>query len=68
MQVVKNKEITALDLDGLLSEAQDIVLRRRDMVSAKAIEAIESQYPAFRNMIMETLKDDFGIERRVTLN
>jgi len=68
MQVVKNKEITALDLDGLLSEAQDIVLRRRDMVSAKAIEAIESQYPAFRNMIMETLKDDFGIERRVRLN
>jgi cytosine/adenosine deaminase-related metal-dependent hydrolase len=68
MQVVKNKEITALDLDGLLSEAQDIVLRRRDMVPAKAMEAIESQYPAFRNMILETLKDGFGIERRVTLN
>ena len=67
-RVVENKRVTGLDQDELISEAQEIVIRRREMIPADAIVAIEAQYPAFRNMILETLNGEFHVERRISLN
>jgi len=67
-RVVKERALTTVKLDALIEEAQEIVRRRREAIPAEAIAAIEAQYPAFRQMILDTLKRGFGVERRISLN
>jgi len=67
-RVVKERALTTVKLDALIEEAQEIVRRRREAIPAEAIAAIEAQYPAFRQMILDTLMRGFGVERRISLN
>ena len=67
-RVVKERALTTVKLDALIEEAQEIVRRRREAIPAEANAAIEAQYPAFRQMILDTLKRGFGVERRISLN
>lgn len=66
-QVVKSGRVTTIDEQALIAEAKEIVLRRRSGVSTVAMAAVEAQYPAFRQMILDNFSDDIGIERRIPL-
>lgn len=67
-QVVKDRRVTTIDETALIAEAKEIVLRRRGDASAAAMTAVEAQYPAFRQMILDNFADDIGIERRISIS
>ncbi|MGB0576691.1 MAG: amidohydrolase family protein [Alphaproteobacteria bacterium] len=67
-RIISEGRITTVDEEALLAEAQEIVARRRRSIPAKALSAVEAQYPFFRAMILRTLDSDIGIERRISLD
>jgi guanine deaminase len=67
-RIVAEGRITTVDEEALIAEAQEIAARRRENIPAGALAAIKAQYPAFRQMILRTLDDDIGIERRFSFD
>ncbi len=66
-RVVDKRSVVAFEEESLLAEAGEIVERRRRGLPRAAIERIDAQYPAMRDMLLEQLAKDTGIERRITL-
>jgi len=67
-RVVASARIMTVDEEALIAEAQEIVARRRENIPEAALSAIAAQYPAFREMILQTLGSDIGIERRFSFD
>ena len=66
-RVLRNRQLTTIDEDALIAEAQDIAARRKKDMPSESVALIQAQYPAFRNMVRSQLETDSGIERRITL-
>ena len=68
-QVVKDGFLITINEEDLLSEAEEIVVRRRKQMPKDTVETVAAQYPLFRDMIIKTLTtDDLNIKRRFNLN
>ncbi|CAN0452184.1 unnamed protein product [Discosporangium mesarthrocarpum] len=67
-QVVDSGRVTTIDEEALIAEAKEIALRRQSGISSTAMAAVEAQYPAFRQMILDNFSDDIGIERRIAFD
>ncbi|MBK17856.1 MAG: hypothetical protein CMM52_03325 [Rhodospirillaceae bacterium] len=68
VQVVKEGEMTTVNEDDLIAEAEEIVAHRKEALPADVVDIVAAQYPAFRNMIIDTLNSkEMAIERRVNL-
>ena len=65
--ILRNRQLTTIDEEALIAEAQDISARRKMAMPSEAVALIEAQYPAFRDMVRAQLEANTGIERRIAL-
>ncbi len=68
VETVRDGKVTSLDEEALLTEAEEIVIHRRENLPCGVADAVAAQYPAFRDMILKTLaKPEPDMDRRVNL-